>query len=328
MVMEHGHRYDLHAQLLFGGRRRHVFTRLAALSGARPGDRVLDVGCGTGYFNRMMAKTVIPGGSVTGIDPSEGVITQARHLTRLAHCTFSQGIAESLDAPDGSYAVVVSSLMIHHLSESLRPQAISEMFRVLRPGGRILIADFRPPNGRLARRLIGRFVSPAMQDNPIQLLEGMTRDAGFVQVRGGNVWPWMRYVQAVKPGNIERVSNADETRMRNIDDVLANVSEHWSPRTIAVVNDYDVRVVKVRGEFTRHSHPETDEFFLVLSGALTIKMDQGDVHLGSGDTYVVPRGRFHQPDAKSETALLLFEPSDTVNTGNTPSELTAERRLT
>ncbi|HEV2070306.1 MAG TPA: cupin domain-containing protein, partial [Acidimicrobiales bacterium] len=91
--------------------------------------------------------------------------------------------------------------------------------------------------------------------------------------------------------------------------------------------NYDVKVAKVHGEFTRHSHPETDEFFLVLSGSLTIRMDDGDVILGAGDTYVVPRGRYHQPYAGSETTLLLFEPSDTVNTGDTPSELTAERRL-
>lgn len=61
--------------------------------------------------------------------------------------------------------------------------------------------------------------------------------------------------------------------LRNLDVVLATITEHWSPRTIAVVNDYDVRVVKVEGEFTRHSHPETDEFFLVLSGSVTIRMD-------------------------------------------------------
>ena len=94
-----------------------------------------------------------------------------------------------------------------------------------------------------------------------------------------------------------------------------------------MVNDYDVRVVKVLGEFTRHSHPETDEFFLVLSGALTIRMDDGDVHLGPGDTYVVPRGRPHQPIAATETRLLLFEPSATVNTGDTPSHLTSDRRV-
>ncbi len=114
---------------------------------------------------------------------------------------------------------------------------------------------------------------------------------------------------------------------RNVDAVLSAVAEHWSPRTIAVVNDYDVRVVKVQGEFTRHSHPATDEFFLILSGSLTIRMDVGDIVMGPGDTYVVPRGSFHQPCAHSETTFLMFEPSETVNTGDTPSELTAERRV-
>jgi mannose-6-phosphate isomerase-like protein (cupin superfamily) len=75
---------------------------------------------------------------------------------------------------------------------------------------------------------------------------------------------------------------------RNVDAVLADLTEYWSPRTIAVVNDYDARVVKVHGEFARHRHPETDEFFLVLSGELAIRMDDGDVHLGQGDTFVVP----------------------------------------
>jgi mannose-6-phosphate isomerase-like protein (cupin superfamily) len=113
----------------------------------------------------------------------------------------------------------------------------------------------------------------------------------------------------------------------NIHAVLSDVHELWSPRTIAMVNDYDVRVVKVSGEFTRHSHPGTDEFFLVLSGELTIRMDEGDVVLGPGDTYVVTRGRPHQPCAARETTLLLFEPSETENTGDTPSELTAARRV-
>jgi mannose-6-phosphate isomerase-like protein (cupin superfamily) len=113
----------------------------------------------------------------------------------------------------------------------------------------------------------------------------------------------------------------------NVDAVLSSVTEHWSPHTIAIVNDYDVRVVKVRGEFTRHSHPDTDEFFLVLSGSLAIRMEGRDVVLQKGDAYVVPRGRAHQPHAEAETTLLLFEPSDTVNTGDSPSHLTAERRV-
>src|SRR4051794_34256280 len=109
--------------------------------------------------------------------------------------------------------------------------------------------------------------------------------------------------------------------------VLAAVAEPWSPRTVATVNDYDVRVAHTKGEFTRHSHPETDEFFLVLSGRLTMRMDEGDVVLDAGDCYVVPRGRTHQPSADVETTVLLFEPSTTVNTGDTPSGLTAERRV-
>lgn len=109
--------------------------------------------------------------------------------------------------------------------------------------------------------------------------------------------------------------------------VLATLDEPWSPRTVSMLNDYDVRVVKTRGEFTRHSHPETDEFFLVLRGSLTIRMDAGDVRLGPGQVYVVPRGVAHQPVSVNGADVLLIEPSDTVNTGDTPSHLTAERRV-
>jgi mannose-6-phosphate isomerase-like protein (cupin superfamily) len=108
---------------------------------------------------------------------------------------------------------------------------------------------------------------------------------------------------------------------------LSAMSEHWLPRTIAVVNDYDVRIVKVHGQFTRHSHPETDEFFLVLSGRLNIQMDGGVVTLETGDTFVVPRGIAHRPQCEKETTLLLFEPSETSNTGDTPNSLTAPRTV-
>lgn len=108
---------------------------------------------------------------------------------------------------------------------------------------------------------------------------------------------------------------------------LATFDEPWSPRTVAVLNDYDVRVVRTEGEFTRHSHPDTDEFFLVLSGSLTIRMDSGDVDLAPGQVFVVPRGVPHQPVSREGAAVLLIEPSATVNTGDTPSHLTAVRRV-
>lgn len=107
---------------------------------------------------------------------------------------------------------------------------------------------------------------------------------------------------------------------------LATFSEPWSPRTVAVVNDYDVRVVRTSGEFTRHSHPDTDELFLVLSGSLTIRLDDRDVELGAGQLYVVPRGVPHQPVSAGGAEVLLLEPSATVNTGDNPGELTAGRR--
>ena len=108
---------------------------------------------------------------------------------------------------------------------------------------------------------------------------------------------------------------------------LEQISQPWQPRTVAVLNDYDLRVVKTKGEFTRHSHPETDEVFLVLSGSLTIRMDAGDVTLGPGQLYVVPKGTPHQPFSADGAEVLLVEPSATVNTGDTPSDLTAERRV-
>ena len=119
----------------------------------------------------------------------------------------------------------------------------------------------------------------------------------------------------------------DPLKPRNVDAVLSELAELWSPRTIAVVNDYDVRVAKVQGRFTRHSHPDTDEFFLVLSGSLTIRMDGGEVDLGPGQVFVVPKGVAHQPVSPDGAEVLLFEPSSTVNTGDNPGELTADRRV-
>lgn len=107
---------------------------------------------------------------------------------------------------------------------------------------------------------------------------------------------------------------------------LATIDGPWTPLTVATVNDYDVRVVHTRGDFTWHSHPDTDEFFLVLSGALTIHREDGDVVLGPGQVHVVPRGVRHCPSSPDGATVLLLEPSETVNTGDTPSHLTAPRR--
>ena len=102
----------------------------------------------------------------------------------------------------------------------------------------------------------------------------------------------------------------------NLTQKLAQFSEHWAPRTVAQLNDYDVMVVKVQGEFVWHSHADTDDFFLVLKGRLIIRLRDREVTLGPGELFVVPRGVEHQPLAEEETHLLLIEPSGTPNTGN------------
>ncbi|GAA1227213.1 hypothetical protein GCM10009665_17150 [Kitasatospora nipponensis] len=198
-TITHGRAYEVLSATFFLGRRRAVFTRLAQLSGARPGDRVLDVGCGTGYLTRAMAHQVTATGSVLGVDPSADVVAHARRLAAgLTHCTFADGIAEDLDAADGHYDAVVTSLVIHHLPEPLRERALAEMMRVLRPGGRVLVADFRPPKGRIGRHLVGAVTGPAMEHNPVHLLEPLVRGAGFADVETGDL-PLIRYVRAVKP---------------------------------------------------------------------------------------------------------------------------------
>ena len=109
----------------------------------------------------------------------------------------------------------------------------------------------------------------------------------------------------------------------DIRDKLSLFSEHWSPKVVATMNDYEVKVVKVKGEFVWHSHADTDELFLVVDGTLTIQLPDGDVILRAGQLFVVPRGVEHCPVAADEASILLIEPAGVVNTGEAGGDLTA-----
>ena len=102
----------------------------------------------------------------------------------------------------------------------------------------------------------------------------------------------------------------------NLAEKLAQFSDHWAPCTVAKLNNYDIMVVKVQGEFVWHAHPDTDDFFLVLKGRLIIRLRERAVALGPGELFVVPRGVEHQPFAEEEVELLLIELSGTPNTGD------------
>jgi mannose-6-phosphate isomerase-like protein (cupin superfamily) len=112
----------------------------------------------------------------------------------------------------------------------------------------------------------------------------------------------------------------------NLAEKLAQFSEQWAPRTVAQLNDNDIMVVKVQGEFVWHSHADTDDFFLVLKGRLTIRLRDREVVLHPGELFVVPRGVEHRPFAEEETHLLLIEPSGTPNTGD-PATAAPRRTL-
>lgn len=100
-------------------------------------------------------------------------------------------------------------------------------------------------------------------------------------------------------------------------------SEHWSPKLVARLNDYEVKLVKIQGEFVWHTHDDTDELFLVIEGQLTIQLRDRDVTLGPGQLYVVPRGVEHRPRAAEEVRAMLLEPGGVTNTGNAGGDLTA-----
>ena len=101
----------------------------------------------------------------------------------------------------------------------------------------------------------------------------------------------------------------------DITEKLSLFSEHWSPKVVARLNDYEIKLVKLKGEFVWHTHEDTDELFLVVEGSLTIQLRDGDVTLGPGQLYVVPRGVEHCPIADGEVSVMLIEPEGVVNTG-------------
>jgi len=197
VTLAHGRRYDRFTAAFFLGRRAATFRRLAELSGAAGAGvvDVLDVGCGTGALTAALAAAAGPGARVVGLDASADMIAHAR----VSHpgCTFTVGLAESLEYPDASFDVVASSLLVHHLPQELRMSALGEMHRVLRPGGRLLVADFRPPKSRLGRGLLTPVTGPGMSHNPIDELPALFEHARLTGVATGDL-PWLRYVAGTK----------------------------------------------------------------------------------------------------------------------------------
>ncbi|HEY5775799.1 MAG TPA: cupin domain-containing protein [Xanthomonadales bacterium] len=110
----------------------------------------------------------------------------------------------------------------------------------------------------------------------------------------------------------------------NFADKFKKFDDRWSPRVIAGMNDYQFKLAKVQGEFVWHHHPDTDEVFIVIEGALDIEFRDGMVRLNAGEMFVVPKGVEHKPIADQECRIMLVEPKGTLNTGDAQSDLTAQ----
>ena len=114
-----------------------------------------------------------------------------------------------------------------------------------------------------------------------------------------------------------------ELRSINLSSKLSLFQDLWSPRVIAELNDYQVKLAKLKGEFVWHQHEHTDELFICLEGELRIELPDSTVELREGELFVVPRGVAHRPVAVEECHVMLIEPKGVVNTGDTKSELSA-----
>ncbi len=183
LVLDTGWRYDLMEwffdTFLFRGKLRELRQRTADLARIQPGEKVLDVGCGTGTLAMAVAPRVGTTGRVFGIDPGDQQIARARFKAARHNLSveFQVGVIEQLNFPDQTFDVVLSTIMMHHLSDTLKRQGLAEIARVLKPGGRLVIADFKRPEERRAQPI--RFGAGGSR---IQDLAALVKDAGFSQV--------------------------------------------------------------------------------------------------------------------------------------------------
>ena len=109
----------------------------------------------------------------------------------------------------------------------------------------------------------------------------------------------------------------------NLKEKLSKFSEHWSPKVIAEMNDYQFKLVKIQGEFIWHNHEDTDETFIVIEGEMKIEFENETLELNEGDMFVVPKGVEHKPWAENECKVMIIEPRGVLNTGNSKGDLTA-----
>ncbi len=113
----------------------------------------------------------------------------------------------------------------------------------------------------------------------------------------------------------------------NFNNKFLKFFNYWSPKIIAEMNNYQFKLVKIKGEFVWHSHKDTDETFIVIEGEMNIKFRNNTVHLSKGEMYVVPKGIEHKPYSENECKILIIEPEGVINTGEKKGKMTADENI-
>ena len=159
---------------------------IGALTQVKAGDKVLDVGCGSGRLTMAAQGWAGADGQAVGIDPSPEMIQVARRNAARAglKVKFEVGVVESLPFPDGSFDVVLNRLMLHHLPDDLKQRGLAEMCRVLKPGGVCLVVDFEPPKSGLLRLIVENHLTP-MAHVDVRTYVPLLEQAGFTEIETG-----------------------------------------------------------------------------------------------------------------------------------------------
>jgi ubiquinone/menaquinone biosynthesis C-methylase UbiE len=192
------HRYDMLTNLMLLGKELALREMMAEMAEIKPGDKVLDVGCGTGNLTLAAQARAGASGEVHGIDAAPEMIEVARSKAARsgANVDFQIGLIEQIPFPDGYFDVVLSSLMIHHLPDDLKRKGFVEMRRVLKPNGHLFAVDFEPPTSPWVRALLAHLLSHGMMRVDVREYVPMMEEAGFEQVEAGKTK--FRYISFVR----------------------------------------------------------------------------------------------------------------------------------
>jgi demethylmenaquinone methyltransferase/2-methoxy-6-polyprenyl-1,4-benzoquinol methylase/phosphoethanolamine N-methyltransferase len=194
--------YDLISSLMGMGVNRPNSRMVIELAEVRPGDKVLDVGCGTGSLTLTAKAYAGANGAVHGIDASPGMIDLARKKAKQSgqDVIFDVGLIEEIPFPDAAFDVVISRLAIHHLPDDLKGRGFAEILRVLKPGGHLLVADFKPPTNPLLSHVTLAILGHQMMQTDVWSIPPMLSQAGFVEVSSGPTRsPFLAFISGKKP---------------------------------------------------------------------------------------------------------------------------------